>query len=48
MPALAYAFIFNSLLIGARRRVHREFVARAELAKLALHGEVAGSAALSN
>ena len=24
-PALAYAFIFNSLLIGARRRVHREF-----------------------
>jgi hypothetical protein len=39
-PALAYAFIFNSLLIGARRRVHREFVARAERAKTEVDGEV--------
>ncbi len=38
-PALAYAFIFNSLLIGARRRVHREFVAPAELAKLEVDRE---------
>ncbi len=41
-PALAYAFIFNSLLIGARRRAHREFVARAELPKTAVDGEVGG------
>jgi hypothetical protein len=39
-PALAYAFIFNSLLIEARRRVHREFVARAERTKSELDGEV--------
>ena len=27
-PALLFAFVFNSLLIGARRRLHREFMAR--------------------
>jgi hypothetical protein len=32
-PSLFYVFIFNSLLIEARRRVHRNFLARAELAK---------------
>ena len=31
MPALFYTFIFNSLLIAARRRVHREFLARADV-----------------
>jgi hypothetical protein len=35
-PSLFYAFIFNSLLIGARRRIHRRFLARAELGKLEL------------
>ena len=30
-PALLFAFIFNSLLIGARRRLHREFLARADM-----------------
>ena len=30
-PALMYAFIFNSLLIAARRRLHREFLARADV-----------------
>ena len=42
MPALGYSFIFNSLLIGARRRAHREFVAQAELTKLEVDGEVEG------
>ena len=35
-PSLFYAFIFNSLLIGARRRMHRSFLARADLGKLEL------------
>jgi hypothetical protein len=30
-PALMYAFIFNSLLIAARRRLHREFLARTDV-----------------
>jgi hypothetical protein len=30
-PALMCAFIFNSLLIAARRRLHREFLARADV-----------------
>ena len=30
-PALLFAFVFNSLLIGARRRLHREFMARADI-----------------
>ncbi len=33
-PALFFAFIFNTLLINARRRLHREFLARAEIAKI--------------
>ena len=34
-PALMCAFIFNSLLIAARRRLHREFLARADVAESA-------------
>ena len=29
-PALFFAFVFNSLLIAARRRLHRDFLARAD------------------
>jgi hypothetical protein len=35
-PSLFYTFIFNSLLTGARRRLHKSFLARADLGKLEL------------
>ena len=32
-PALLFAFVFNSLLVSARRMTHRAFVAAADSAK---------------
>jgi hypothetical protein len=43
-PSLFYAFIFNSLLIGAQRREHRRFLTRAEPGKSEVEEEVAVTA----
>jgi len=47
-PALLFTFVFNSLLVSARRRAHQEFLVStvksvtSDPAQSALHGEAAG------